>query len=97
MSLVVVLTSFLLVNGSYAERQEQSGDSEKIPVVEKPVSFEAIMDSLNIAVTSQGFIISLFPIYSSMARHARPKIMHSVTFALIFTLSIYTVLSIVSI
>ena len=97
MSLVVVLTSFLLVNGSYAERQEQSGGSEKIPVVEKPVSFEAIMDSLNIAVTSQGFIISLFPIYSSMARHARPKIMHSVTFALIFTLSIYTVLSIVSI
>ena len=66
-------------------------------LVEKPVSFEAIMDSLNIAVTSQGFIISLFPIYSSMARHARPKIMHSVTFALIFTLSIYTVLSIVSI
>ena len=55
------------------------------------------MDSLNIAVTSQGFLISLFPIYSSMARHARPRFLQSVTFALIFTMSIYTVLSIVSI
>lgn len=55
------------------------------------------MDSLNIAVTSQGFIISLFPIYSSMARRARPRIMCSVTLALIFTMIVYTVLSIVSI
>ena len=86
------MTSFLLVSGSYAERQEQSGGSEKIPV-----SFEDIMDSLNISLTSQGFIIALFPIYSSMVRRARPKIMRSVTFALIFTMSVYTVLSIVSI
>ena len=54
-------------------------------------------DSVNIAVASQGFVIALFPIYSSMARDARPRVMTSVTIALMFTMSVYTLLSIVSI
>lgn len=55
------------------------------------------MDSLNIAVASQGFVIALFPIYSSMSVAARPKVMISVTSALLFTMSTYTYLSVISI
>ena len=55
------------------------------------------MDSVNIAVASQGFVIALFPIYSSMSVAARPKVMISVTAALIFTMSTYTYLSCISI
>jgi len=55
------------------------------------------MDSINIAVASQGFVIALFPIYGDMKREARPKVMISIFGALTFTFSVYTVLSIVSI
>lgn len=55
------------------------------------------MDSVNIAVTSQGFVIALFPIYSSMQREARPKIMTAVSTGLTFTMSTYTYLSLISI
>lgn len=55
------------------------------------------MDSVNIAVASQGFVIAFFPIYSSMSVAARPKVMASVTAALIFTMSTYTYLSCISI
>ena len=55
------------------------------------------MDSVNIAVTSQGFIIALFPIYSSMKREDRPRIMTSVSAGLTFTMSTYTYLSLISI
>ena len=55
------------------------------------------MDSLNIAVTSQGFVIALFPIYSGMKRESRPKIMTSVFSGLTFTMSTYTYLSLISI
>lgn len=59
--------------------------------------FEGVMDSVNIAVASQGFVIALFPIYSSMAREARPKVMISVSTALLFTFATYTYLSVISI
>lgn len=55
------------------------------------------MDSVNIAVTSQGFVIALFPIYSSMKREDRPRIMTSVSAGLTFTMSTYTYLSLISI
>ena len=55
------------------------------------------MDSVNIAVASQGFVIALFPIYSGMARSARPRVMSSVTMGIIFTMMTYTYLAFVSI
>ena len=55
------------------------------------------MDSVNIAVASQGFVIALFPIYGDMQKQARPKYMVSILTALMFTMSSYTFLSIVSI
>ena len=58
---------------------------------------EKIMDSVNIAVASQGFVIALFPIYSDMKKEARPKMMISALIALSFTCSCYTFLSFVSI
>ena len=56
-----------------------------------------LVDSLNIAVASQGFVIALFPIYTSMSRETRPKFMISVTTGLLFTFSCYTYLSFISI
>jgi amino acid permease len=94
--LIVLLTGSLLMNGSYAERIEQSGVTIPV-VVRKPLMMEDIMDSVNISVASQGFVIALFPIYSSMARNARPKVMQSITGALLFTMGTYTLLSMVSI
>ena len=55
------------------------------------------MDSVNIAVASQGFVIALFPIYSDMKKQSRPKYMVSILTALMFTMSFYTILSFVSI
>ena len=100
-SLVTLLTVVLAQNGSYEYRVKnglidpssyQVGENhEEIGV------FEGVMDSVNIAVASQGFVIALFPIYSSMSVAARPKVMVSVTAALIFTMSTYTYLSCISI
>lgn len=56
---------------------------------------EGVMDSVNIAVASQGFIINFFPIYSAMAKSERPKIMYSVLGGLFFTMTTYTILGLV--
>ena len=55
------------------------------------------MDSINIAVASQGFVIALFPIYGGMVREERPQIMNSVSMGICFTMLAYTYLSWVSI
>ena len=100
-SLVTLLSVLLIKDGSYEYRLENgliepsiyagASDREEISV------FEGVMDSVNIAVASQGFVIALFPIYSSMAQTARPKVMASVTMALFFTMTTYTYLSCISI
>ena len=102
-SLIVLLTVLLAVNGSYEYRLEQGLIDQNVvsgpKISEKTESsaLEGVIDSVNIAVASQGFVIALFPIYSSMAKEARPYIMRSVTFGLLFTMSTYTYLSFVSI
>ena len=63
----------------------------------RTITLESIVDSVNISVASQGFVIALFPIYASMSHTARPKVIFSVTFALLFTISVYTLLSFISI
>ncbi len=101
--LIVLLSGLLFINGSYDYRLEHGLiDTSTVvkPEEETPKemgSFESLVDSLNIAVASQGFVIALFPIYSSMARSARPHMMKSASAALIFTMSTYTYLSFVSI
>ena len=68
--LIALLSSLLIVNGSY-ESQLDAGTgipSAQIQTETKQVSaFESVTDSVNIAVSSQGFVIALFPIYSGMA------------------------------
>lgn len=100
--LILLLTTLLGVNGTYEYRMENglidtaaaAAASEAI----EPVSFLAsFVDSLNIAVASQGFVIALFPIYSSMVREKRPRFMISVSTGLMFTFSCYTYLSLISI
>lgn len=99
--LIVLLSALLFMNGSYDYRVEQGLIDESTVV--KPVRpegmshLEAVVDSINIAVASQGFVIALFPIYSSMAREARPHIMKSISAALLFTMGTYTYLSFISI
>ena len=88
------------MNGSYEYRIEDGLIEQSISAgkeKEEISVFEGVMDSVNIAVASQGFVIALFPIYSSMSNIARPRVMASVTMALIFTMSSYTYLSCISI
>ena len=100
-SLIVLLSALLLINGSYEYRVEHGLiDETKVVKPDKPAdmsALESVTDSLNIAVASQGFVIALFPIYSSMARSARPHMMKSASAALLFTMSTYTYLSFISI
>ena len=98
--LIVLLSSLLLTNGSYKSRVESGVITEATGLsreTKQVGTFESITDSVNIAVSSQGFVIALFPIYSSMSYAARPKVLYSVTFALLFTLSTYSLLSFISI
>ena len=100
-SLIVMLTFLLIFRGSYDSRVA-SGEIEAAPAASADTDVaegdmtEKLVDSLNIAVASQGFVIALFPIYQSMARESRPKIMSSVTMGLIFTCTVYTYLSYIS-
>ena len=96
--LIALLSSLLIINGSFESRLESGVTTADVQQEPKEVSaFESVTDSVNIAVSSQGFVIALFPIYSGMAQSARPKVLYSVTFALLFTLSTYTLLSFISI
>ena len=96
--LIALLSALLIINGSYESRLESGITVTDVQKETKEVSaFESVTDSVNIAVSSQGFVIALFPIYSGMAQSARPKILNSVTYALLFTLSTYTLLSFISI
>lgn len=99
LALIILLTVLLGLNGSYSYRVAEGVITPEAAsaVVEEARSLEGMVDSLNIAVASQGFVIALFPIYSSMARSARPRVMTSVTGALLFTMSTYTYLSFISI
>lgn len=98
--LILLLTTLLGVNGTYEYRMENGliDTAAAAASREEPESFLAsFVDSLNIAVASQGFVIALFPIYSSMVREKRPRFMISVSTGLMFTFSCYTYLSLISI
>ena len=101
--LVTLLSVLLIVNSSYDSRV-QSGlivvnqaTTQAVDAAGTTGFAEKLMDSVNIAVASQGFVIALFPIYSSMGREVRPKFMVSVTTGLLFTFTCYTYLSFISI
>lgn len=55
-----------------------------------------MMDSVNIGVASQGFIIALFPIYNSMKKSAKPGVLWSILGGLTFTMLTYTFIALVS-
>ena len=99
--LMALLSVKLATEGSYDYRIEAGlvtpVVTEAAPVSEQGSWGERVMDSVNIAVASQGFVIALFPIYADMKKDARPKVMVSVLAALTFTFTVYTVLSFVSI
>ena len=74
-SLAVMLTVLLLVNGDYEERLAAGQiNLDAIAKMKEKSStgetgeLESLVDSINIAVASQGFVIALFPIYSGMLR-----------------------------
>ena len=94
-SLILILTVLLAINGNYEYRAEQ-GLVQPTSTEKSPTSFENLVDSINISVASQGFVIALFPIYSSMGRSSKPHVMTSVISALVFTVSIYTYLAFIS-
>ena len=100
-SLTILLSVKLGVEGSYNYRVAQGTAAPVVTAVDTTTGergmAEKIMDSVNIAVASQGFVIALFPIYGDMKKEARPKMMISALIALTFTCSVYTYLSFVSI
>ena len=66
--LIALLSALLIINGSYESRLESGITVTDVQKETKEVSaFESVTDSVNIAVSSQGFVIALFPIYSGMA------------------------------
>ena len=66
--LIALLSSLLIVNGSYESQLDAGIAAAQMQTETKQVSaFESVTDSVNIAVSSQGFVIALFPIYSGMA------------------------------
>ena len=73
--LTTLLSAKLYFEGSYTSRI-QSGiitpiDSEVNSTQHGEITTENVLDSLNIAVASQGFVIALFPIYSDMKKDER--------------------------
>ena len=92
--LVTLLSIRLNMEGSYESRNGPAIDSNNI---EGPNKLETVIDCINIGVASQGFVISLFPIYCDMTSDARPNVLFSVLSALTFTFTIYVILGLVSI
>ena len=98
-SLILIMAGLLIRNGSYSYRDSQGliTSDDIFPDATEDISMlERIMDSINIAVASQGFIINFFPIYSAMKKSERPKIMYSVLGGLSFTFISYTILGLLS-
>ena len=95
--LISLLAYLLITNGSYEARGTDVEEVAAKELDKKPITLESIVDSVNISVSSQGFVIALFPIYASMSNTARPRVIYSVTFALLFTISVYSLLSFLSI
>ena len=99
--LTILLSVKLGIEGSYSYKVAQGIAAPVTTAVDATTDkrglAEKIMDSVNIAVASQGFVIALFPIYGDMTKEARPKMMISIFVALAFTCSVYTYLSFISI
>ena len=97
--LTILLSAKLCLEGSYQYRVEHgiTQPLEPVGTTEHERSLgERTLDSINIAVASQGFVIALFPIYGDMQKAARPRMMVSILSALTFTCACYTYLSFVS-
>jgi amino acid permease len=65
-SLLILMQVKLRLQGSYSQR---AGPEH---VSAKNITFESYVDTVNICVTSFGFVLTLFPVYSSMRKDVRP-------------------------
>jgi amino acid permease len=101
-ALLWLLAIKLKSEGSYYTRLDATGPSPVLASVndlnesESQLKFEKVIDSCNIAMASYGFILGLFPVRNDMQSSAKPKLMVSVTMALIFTMSTYVILSVMA-
>lgn len=57
------------------------------------MNMEKFIDSINITLTSYGFIINLFPVASQMREQSYNNVMSAVGIALTFCFSSYLILS----
>lgn len=60
------------------------------------IELESFIDSINITLTSYGFIINLFPVASQMRDQSYGNVMKAVWLALLFCLSAYVILSVLA-
>ena len=99
-SMILIMITLLFKNGSYDYRVQTGVITDATHTPESAIEgispTERVMDSVNIAVASQGFIINFFPIYSAMKKSERPKILYSVLGGLSFTTTTYTILGLLS-
>jgi len=85
-SLLVLMVVKLQLQGPYVER---FGPEH----TERYISVETKIDTLNICVTSFGFVLTLFPVYSSMRKDQRPKFKGSLYLALGIVFTLYIALT----
>jgi len=89
---VILLITMLITKVIQQDTSEMEGG--RVFPENQTVSVEALIDSLNIAVASYGFVINLFPIQSGMAK--KSDITKSVTMSLTFVIFAYTMLGLLS-
>ena len=96
--LLTLLAVKLKTDGSYQHRVVGPVVEETSVTTadESGITFEKLIDSCNIAIASYGFILGLFPVRNDMKASAKPKLMVSVTMALMFTVSTYFFLSVMA-
>jgi len=71
-----------------------TGGDKVVKVKETPdFDMEKFIDSINITLTSYGFIINLFPVASQMKEQSYKNVMSAVGLALAFCFTAYFILS----
>ena len=63
--MMVIMQAKIYTEGTYKSRTQKTITSDK------PVTLENYVDALNISVASFGFVLTLFPVYSSMKKAKR--------------------------
>jgi amino acid permease len=88
-SLLIVMQLKIYNEGSYSSRTAAESQT-----VSEERTFESYLDSFNICITSYGFVLTLFPVYSSMRKDNRHNFHLSLYLALGIVFTLYLALTV---